>query len=232
MVTGANSHNKRHAFKTKRGQPHSLDVEDGLSPTSHTPEHLKRGSSENNLVAEFLGVPNREHSGSKFSLIDKFADVSKAISDKQNSKTRTKTPFSLFKKARDASPQPGRKKKTRSVLPPSHLHLGGSDYSDSGEEMLVEEPRGRKPIKKTLSEGSYGSDALEFEADSQGLEAYLDLIDEYYYGVRVFPGQDPACVYVGWVTPGFHQYNSSFEMKKIRNVVVCAIDVDYQATSR
>lgn len=26
-------------------------------------------------------------------------------------------------------------------------------------------------------------------------------VDEYYYGVRIFPGQDPANVWVGWVTP-------------------------------
>ena len=209
-----------------------MDAEDGLLRVNHVDDHMKRGSSENNLVAEFLSVPNgRERSGSKFSLIDKFADVSKAISDKQSAKSR-KTPFSLFKKSRsrEPSPTPQRKGKKRTAIPPSHLQINTSDFSDSGEEYNVDEHR--KPIKKTLSEGSYGSDALEFEADTQGLEAYLDIIDEYYYGVRIFPGQDPASVYIGWVTPGFHQYSSSFDMKKIRNVVVCSMDPDYQGTSR
>ena len=184
LVTGAR--NKRHAFKQKGGKPHSLDVaEDGLLHVNHVTDEMKRGSSESNLVAEFLSVPNgRDRSGSKFSLIEKFADVSKAISDKQTAKNR-KTPFSLFKKSRsrEPSPQPQKKGKTkRTAVPPSHLHINTSDFSDSGEEYSIDEPR--KPIKKTLSEGSYGSDALEFEADTYGLEAYLDIIDEYYYALR------------------------------------------------
>ena len=30
----------------------------------------------------------------------------------------------------------------------------------------------------------------------------LELINEYFYGVRIFPGQDLDGTYVGWV--GFH----------------------------
>ena len=32
----------------------------------------------------------------------------------------------------------------------------------------------------------------------------LDLINEYFYGIRIFPGQDPGMVYVGWVTTQYH----------------------------
>lgn len=36
-------------------------------------------------------------------------------------------------------------------------------------------------------------------------------IDDYYYGVRIFPGQDPAQVWVGWVTPQYHYHSSTFD---------------------
>ncbi|VDK79840.1 unnamed protein product [Gongylonema pulchrum] len=38
-----------------------------------------------------------------------------------------------------------------------------------------------------------------------------DKIDEFYYAVRIFPGQDPASVWVGWVTPKYHFYSERFK---------------------
>jgi len=38
--------------------------------------------------------------------------------------------------------------------------------------------------------------------------------------------------YIGWVTPQFRMYNSTFDMKKIRNVVVCSLDMENQIKSR
>ncbi|CAG9530378.1 unnamed protein product [Cercopithifilaria johnstoni] len=37
-----------------------------------------------------------------------------------------------------------------------------------------------------------------------------DKIDEFYYAIRIFPGQDPANVWVGWVTPKYHFYAERF----------------------
>jgi len=34
----------------------------------------------------------------------------------------------------------------------------------------------------------------ESESDFRELEMNMDIIDEYYYGVRIFPGQDPSQV--------------------------------------
>jgi len=39
-------------------------------------------------------------------------------------------------------------------------------------------------------------------------------------------------IYIGWVTPQFRMYNSTFDMKKIRNVVVCQLDMDNAIKSR
>ncbi len=205
---------------------------------------MYRGSSDTNLAAEFLAIPEKEKGGgSKFSLMDKFADVSKAIQEK-NANKRSKSPFALFKKgkSRDPSPVPLSRDKQRGDKMrtlPARIQASSSEYSEESESEsipiineMVGAHGGRKPIKKTMSEASYGSEGFDSETDLTELEAQLEIIDEYYYGVRIFPGQDPTHVYVGWVTPGFHGYTTEFDMRHIRNVVVCTVDQENQVRSR
>ncbi|XP_034078389.1 ryanodine receptor 3-like isoform X2 [Gymnodraco acuticeps] len=45
-------------------------------------------------------------------------------------------------------------------------------------------------------------------------------ITMYYHSVRVFAGQDPAGVWVGWVTPDYHYYSNNFNLSKNRSVTV------------
>src|SRR4051794_13180070 len=45
------------------------------------------------------------------------------------------------------------------------------------------------------------------EPDHFAMQEFGDQVDEYYFGVRIFPGQDPAQVWVGWVTPHYHSYS-------------------------
>ncbi|PIC27807.1 hypothetical protein B9Z55_019948 [Caenorhabditis nigoni] len=49
------------------------------------------------------------------------------------------------------------------------------------------------------------------EGDAHALVALKDKVDEYYYGVRIFPGQDTSQVWVGWVTTQYHYYNVNFD---------------------
>ncbi|GAB0201892.1 ryanodine receptor 1 [Grus japonensis] len=42
----------------------------------------------------------------------------------------------------------------------------------------------------------------------------------YYYSVRIFAGQEPSSVWVGWVTPDFHQHDPSFDLSRVRTVTV------------
>ncbi|ULT90420.1 hypothetical protein L3Y34_008632 [Caenorhabditis briggsae] len=49
------------------------------------------------------------------------------------------------------------------------------------------------------------------EGDAHALVALKDKVDEYYYGVRIFPGQDTSQVWVGWVTTQYHYYNVHFD---------------------
>lgn len=43
---------------------------------------------------------------------------------------------------------------------------------------------------------------------------------QYYYSVRIFAGQEPTCVWVGWVTPDYHQHDMNFDLTKVRSVTV------------
>ncbi|KAL4647687.1 ryanodine receptor 1-like isoform X1 [Arapaima gigas] len=46
----------------------------------------------------------------------------------------------------------------------------------------------------------------------------------YYYSVRIFAGQEPSGVWVGWVTPDYHQYDLNFDLSKVRTVTVTVGD--------
>uniref|UniRef100_A0A8K9WMV6 Ryanodine receptor 3 n=1 Tax=Oncorhynchus mykiss TaxID=8022 RepID=A0A8K9WMV6_ONCMY len=45
-------------------------------------------------------------------------------------------------------------------------------------------------------------------------------ITTYYHSVRVFAGQDPSSVWVGWVTPDYHYHSKHFSLNKTRTVTV------------
>lgn len=100
----------------------------------------------------------------------------------------------------------------------------------------IEAPRGMIPYEFQDAIGrrrhSEGSDAEISDAELSELQAMADMIDEYHYAVRVLPGQDPAQVFVGWVTPGFHFSESSFDMKKTRHVVLTTLESDYNLKQR
>lgn len=52
----------------------------------------------------------------------------------------------------------------------------------------------------------------------------LKLINEYFYAIRIFPGQDPTHVYVGWVTTQFHLHSKEFNQSKVRKSTVHTLD--------
>ncbi|XP_044016394.1 ryanodine receptor isoform X3 [Aphidius gifuensis] len=54
----------------------------------------------------------------------------------------------------------------------------------------------------------------------------LKLMNEYFYGVRIFPGQDPTHVYIGWVTSQYHLHTKDFNLSRVRKASVIIID-DY-----
>lgn len=55
----------------------------------------------------------------------------------------------------------------------------------------------------------------------------MKLMNEYFYGVRIFPGQDPTHVYVGWVTSQYHLHTKEFNLSRVRKASVAITD-DYE----
>lgn len=72
--------------------------------------------------------------------------------------------------------------------------------------------------------------------ESIGNEIYdaecLKLINEYFYGVRIFPGQDPTHVYVGWVTTQYHLHSKDFNQSRVRKATVHIMDDYGRVTDR
>ncbi|GMR59737.1 hypothetical protein PMAYCL1PPCAC_29932, partial [Pristionchus mayeri] len=86
------------------------------------------------------------------------------------------------------------------------IKKGSMKKKKTKKDLVVVEPTKRGSIMptETLPDGS------PVENDSLALLALKDKVDEFYYGVRIFPGQDPANVWVGWVTPQYHYYHDNF----------------------
>ena len=62
------------------------------------------------------------------------------------------------------------------------------------------------------------------ESDDMELQAIMDYVDEYYYGIRVFPGQDPANIFVGWTTSRFHLSSSKINKQfNLKSTSQCAL---------
>ncbi|KAI6237110.1 hypothetical protein M3Y95_00230500 [Aphelenchoides besseyi] len=61
--------------------------------------------------------------------------------------------------------------------------------------------------------------------NTYAMTQFADQIDDYYYGVRIFAGQDPANVWIGWVTPQFHSHASNFnESEAVRKCRFAEMD--------
>ena len=52
----------------------------------------------------------------------------------------------------------------------------------------------------------------------------LELLNEYFYGVRIFPGQEPNLVYIGWVTTQYHTHTKDFAQDMVRVATVQKLD--------
>uniref|UniRef100_A0A670I8M0 Ryanodine receptor 2 n=1 Tax=Podarcis muralis TaxID=64176 RepID=A0A670I8M0_PODMU len=77
--------------------------------------------------------------------------------------------------------------------------------------------RRTKPDYSSSHSARLTEDVLADERDDYD---YLMQTSTYYYSVRIFPGQEPANVWVGWITSDFHQYDTSFDLDRVRTVTV------------
>lgn len=85
-----------------------------------------------------------------------------------------------------------------SAFRPSTAERGGS-------------PRRLVRMPTEVSPPADGSDYLDSSS--------LDLVDEFFYGIRIFPGQEPYQVYCGWVTTTYKQFDTTFDANHVRKVI-------------
>ncbi len=119
----------------------------------------------------------------------------------------------------------GKKLKTPDASPPgtlTHEYSGLSPHSDNTSS-IGSEGQMRPKLSKISSMGS--SFEMFKSVDIMSDISEVDSIDvamatKFSYAVRVFPGQDPAEIHVGWVTPGYHHHSVTFDPETTRAVGV------------
>ncbi|KAJ8867413.1 hypothetical protein PR048_031214 [Dryococelus australis] len=157
---------------------------------------------------------------------------------KDDKKKRGRSPFRFFSRKKDAGADQMKKAKTPEPffgdLPPernkplgmgrtSTLQVRGQPQIRLSQADLKIVPptvpdRGPKIMSVPTDTGieSIGNEMFDAEC--------LKLINEYFYGVRIFPGQDPTHVYVGWVTTQYHLHSKDFNQSRVRKVSVVITD--------
>ncbi|XP_034148455.1 ryanodine receptor 2 isoform X4 [Esox lucius] len=118
------------------------------------------------------------------------------------------------------------------LMKSAHGTLGSSvdkerDEFNNHKDYTQEKPsklKQRFMLKRTKPEFNTSSSSArlseEVLADDRDDYDYLMQTSTYYYSVRIFPGQEPSSVWVGWVTSDFHQYDTAFDLDKVRTVTV------------
>ncbi|XP_048259812.1 ryanodine receptor-like isoform X9 [Haliotis rufescens] len=209
-----------------------------------TPPKQKRSGSKLSLLADKM-LDSAKHIGDNKNTKrgkSPFTSIfrrSKSRDPSPNNMGRTRsTEYSSLDRKHDISKRLGKDAqkatpKKSATLPPVRI-TSGSDMTDSqdldleGEFIPFEfqDQMKRRPMLPEFPEGSENG----FEEMAE-LNALAEQIDEYCYAVRIFPGQDPSQVYVGWVTTNFHFNATAFDSKKIRHVVLSSMDMDYKIKS-
>ncbi|KAI5742923.1 hypothetical protein M8J77_012710 [Diaphorina citri] len=167
-------------------------------------------------------------------------------------KARGRSPFRFFSRKRDAStekgksktPEPGsggmlspmgtmssrlsspRSGQTSSTRTPN-IKLSTTDLKITPPTIPDRTPTGPKQMTGTSLAGT----GVETIGNEMFDNECLKLINEYFYGVRIFPGQDPTHVYVGWVTTQYHLHSKEFGQSKVRKVTVSVVDEYNRITS-
>lgn len=176
--------------------------------------------------------------------------LNKSLSPPEPSETerkiRNRSPFRFFTSKKDESPQAGHKQKQKqrttgraaetgldSLMPPAISISNASfrglapPYQQMHSPATVERTGSNRRPTLPANLGSRRGSRVKIEteilpdADTDQLDfTVLDLVDEYFYGVRIFPGQDPSHVFCGWVTPNFKHYDKTFDASKVRKATL------------
>ncbi|XP_051859860.1 ryanodine receptor isoform X14 [Drosophila albomicans] len=154
-------------------------------------------------------------------------DINGLGDDLDDKKKRGRSPFKFFsKKSRDQS------RESKSGARTADTSLERRNTVAHGRNVVNQQMTTRTPTlrlnnaeippspvpqgPKQLSSTNLGQPPVESSGNEMFDAECLKLINEYFYGVRIFPGQDPTHVYVGWVTTQYHLHSREFNKNKVR----------------
>nr|XP_014340342.1 PREDICTED: ryanodine receptor 2 [Latimeria chalumnae] len=123
----------------------------------------------------------------------------------------------LMKTAHGHLTSNGQEKEREIAKPEFNNH---KDYTQEKPSRLKQ----RFMLKRTKPDYNTGHPSARLSedvlADDRDDYDHLMQTSTYYYSVRIFPGQEPTNVWVGWVTADFHQYDMAFDLEKVKTVTV------------
>ncbi|XP_053408017.1 ryanodine receptor-like isoform X6 [Mercenaria mercenaria] len=248
---------KSKAKSLNRGHSLEENVPDGGGPRLKAAASESMLAGDHTLG---IPIDGRKAS-SKLSLLgEKVSDAARLLTEKGSKKAKTPFTIFKKKSSRDPSPNDrsrtrsqeygsldrnkvgrsgaGRSPNRTSTLPLTRISDDADGNGTVGTPMInMEAPRGMIPYEFQESMGrgrefsSDGSDPDLTETDLMEMNAWAEHVDEYYYSVRIFPGQDPSQVFVGWMTPGFHSMDQHFDTRKVRHTVVSVLDDEFRIKS-
>lgn len=196
---------------------HSMDLAmKGLSvPEGGDPSKLRSTSTED--------IVRKGESGAE----------SDTAAEPDRPKRRGRSPFRFFKKkdekgaAQEGIMDTQGRTKPLDSPPGTSLTVRDPSLRASATQLVPpavpDRPSGLSPTTGTSSPRRLSRIPTEVVPPEDGSDyidsSSLDLVDEYFYGVRIFPGQEPNHVYCGWVTTTYKQFGTSFDISRTRKVV-------------
>ncbi|XP_058254474.1 ryanodine receptor 2 isoform X2 [Hemibagrus wyckioides] len=123
-------------------------------------------------------------------------------------------------------PEEGEDSDFEMLMKSAHRHTGSRDELNNHKDNVQEKPSRLKQrflLKKKPELVTSGSSARLLEevlAIERNSDKPLANCTKYYYSVKILHGQDPSCVWVGWVTSNFHCYDRSFDPERVCSVTI------------
>ncbi|XP_055857539.1 ryanodine receptor isoform X6 [Episyrphus balteatus] len=201
----------------------NTEAEDNMNGPSRPP---RKGSLTRNITFEDGMSDNMR--GSTTAL-----DMMNGLDEAEDKKKRGRSPFKFFsKKSRDQSKDKVRPRETspmerrntvahgrnvvNSQMTTRNPTVRVTNTNEQGGGVQPPAAPERQAGPKAMSGGNLGNPSVESSGNEMFDADCLRLINEYFYGVRIFPGQDPTHVYVGWVTTQYHLHSKEFNKSKVR----------------
>ncbi|XP_055904494.1 ryanodine receptor isoform X6 [Eupeodes corollae] len=199
----------------------NTEAEDNMNGPSRPP---RKGSLTRNITFEDGMSDNMRGSATNL-------DMMNGLDEADDKKKRGRSPFKFFsKKSRDQSKDKVRPRETspmerrntvahgRNVVNSQMTTRNPTVRVTNTNEQNAQPPAApeRQAGPKAMSGGNLGNPSVESSGNEMFDAECLRLINEYFYGVRIFPGQDPTHVYVGWVTTQYHLHSKDFNKSKVR----------------